>query len=105
MTIYGLGASPEEIQKAYDREAAYQTPRFPIDENVVEAMKDKGKFKEYLGQHPQYSNFLLFFQREIEAKGVKATLEEHVFADTEHASQLLPRLFTSQYTLSVILAH
>jgi hypothetical protein len=96
LTIYALGATSEEIQRAYDREAAYQRPRFPVDEDIVKAMADKLNFKNYLGQQPQYSNFLLFFQREIESKGVRETLEEHLFGDTEHANRMLPRFFTSQ---------
>ena len=96
LTILGLGATPEEIQQFYDREASYQKPRYPIDEQVVKAMADKDKFKDYLDQQPHYSNFLLYFQREIEAKGVKETLEEHVFADSEHASRVFPRVFCSQ---------
>jgi len=94
--LYALGATSEEIQKAYDREAAYQRPRFPIDEKVVKAMADNTKFKNYLGQQPQYSNFLLFFQREIETRGVRETLEEHLFASSEHAARMLPRFFASQ---------
>lgn len=95
LTILGLGATPEEIQKLYDREASYQKPRFPIDENIVKAMSDKERLKDYLDIYEQYSNFLLFFQREIEAKGVKKTLEEHLFADSEHAHRILPRVFMS----------
>ncbi|KAK5704726.1 hypothetical protein LTR17_021640 [Elasticomyces elasticus] len=93
LTILALGATPEEIQKNYDREASYQKPRYPIDEDVVEAIADKAKFNEYLSQQPHYSNFLLFFQREIGAKGVRRTLEEHVFADTEHAKRLFALLY------------
>lgn len=96
LSLYALGATPEEIQKTYDREAGYQRRRFPIDENIVKAMADNTKFKNYLGLQPQYSNFLLYFQREIETKGVKETLEKHLFANTEHAARMLPRLFTSQ---------
>lgn len=97
LTLYALGATQGEIEKAYDREAAYQRRRFPIDENVVKAMADKTTFRTYLGQQSQYSNFLLFFQREIETTGVKKTLERHLFADTEHAARLLPRMFTSEW--------
>ncbi|KAJ9614042.1 hypothetical protein H2200_002178 [Cladophialophora chaetospira] len=95
LTLYALGATPDEMDKAYDREAAYQRPRFPVDDRVVSAMADSTKLKDYLGQQPQYSNFLLFFQREIEAMEVKETLEKHLFADTEHAARMLPRVFTS----------
>jgi hypothetical protein len=93
--LYALGATPEEIQKAFDRESAYQRPRPPIDKDVVEAMAVKDNFATYLGQQPHYSNFLRFFQREITGKGVRRTLEEHLFAETEHAKHLLPRFFTS----------
>lgn len=96
LTVLGLGVSVEELDEIYDRERSYQKPRYPVDEDVVTAMADPEKFKEYLDQQPPYSNFLLFFQREIETKGVKQTLEEHVFADSDHARRLLIRLFTSK---------
>ena len=89
LTMLSLGATPEELQMAYDRESSYQRPRFPIDEEIVAAMAHKTRFETYLSQQPQYSNFLLFFQRQIEAKGVKATLEEHLFAGDEHANRIL----------------
>jgi hypothetical protein len=95
--MFSLGASGEEIQKAYDRESSYQKPRYPIDEDVVSAMPDSDKFKTYLNQQPHYSNFLLFFQREIEIMGVKATLEKHVFADTKHANHLFSLFFNGEY--------
>ena len=88
-----MGASPEEIQKVYGREASYQKRRYPIHEDVVKSLADKDKFKECLGQLPHYSNFLLFFQREIEAKGVRQTLEEHVFARDEHANRLFALIY------------
>ena len=97
LTVLGLGVSVEELDEIYDRERSYQKPRYPVDEDVVTAMADPEKFKEYMDQQPPYSNFLLFFQREIEAKGVKKTLEEHVFADTDHARRLFVRLFASKY--------
>lgn len=87
--MLGLGASAEELQMVYDRESSYQRRRYPIDEEIIAAMTDRTKFKTYLSQQPQYSNFLLFFQRELEAKGVKATLEEHMFAGDEHANRIL----------------
>ena len=103
LTILGLGASPEELQKNYDREAAYQKPRYPIDEDVVKAMAHSDQFAGYLDQLPQYSNFLLFFQREIEAKGVKKTLEEYVFAGTDLSNGVFARLFCSKCDLLSLL--
>lgn len=96
LSIYALGASPEELQKVYDREAAYQKPKYEVDEESVKAMADKVKFYKFIDQEPQYSNYLAFFQREIDSKGVKATLEEHLFAGGDYADGLLSRVFASK---------
>lgn len=79
----------------YDREESYQAVRYPVNEHDVKAMADKVKFRTYVGQQPHYSSFLLFFQREIERKGVKATLEEHLFAGDDYANEFLTRFYTS----------
>lgn len=94
LTLFSLGASPEEIQAAYDRAKSYQRPTYPVDNDVLHAIIEKSNFKDYLGKEEHYSNFLAFFQHEINAKGVAATLQEHVFAEDEHADDLLGRLFS-----------
>ncbi|ODM20900.1 hypothetical protein SI65_03953 [Aspergillus cristatus] len=93
LTIYALGASPSEIKAAYDRNKAYQRPTLPVDESVVQSLHDKAKFKEYLGKEKNYPNFLEFFQREIEQKGVEKVLCEYVFSGDENAESMLARLF------------
>ena len=93
LTRYALGCPPEEIQKAYDQSAEYQRVRKPADEGVVKAMADRTKFKGFLGDEKQYSNFLAYFQREIDEKGVGDTVNEHLFAGDEHADDMLARLF------------
>ncbi|KAH8654398.1 hypothetical protein BGZ61DRAFT_373557 [Ilyonectria robusta] len=94
-SAYALGATAEELQVIYDREESYQAARYPVNERDVKAMADKVKFRTYVGQQPHYSSFLLFFQREIERKGVKATLEEHLFAGDDYANEFLTRFYTS----------
>ncbi|KAE8553234.1 hypothetical protein EYB25_004616 [Talaromyces marneffei] len=94
LTLFSLGASPKEIQDAYDRGNSYQRTAYPVDNNVVHAIIEKSTFKDYLGKEEHYSNFLAFFQQEISTKGVEETLREHVFAEDEHADQLLGRLFS-----------
>jgi hypothetical protein len=63
----------------------------------VHAIIEKSKFKEYLGKEEHYANFLAFFQQEISTKGVEETLREHVFAEDEHADDLLGRLFSGNF--------
>jgi hypothetical protein len=45
-------------------------------------------------QEEQYSNFLAFFQREIDEKGVPMVLNEYLFGGDELAESLLSRMFS-----------
>ncbi|KAK2763068.1 hypothetical protein FQN54_009701 [Arachnomyces sp. PD_36] len=93
LTRYALGASPESIQNIFDQVSVYQRPVNPADEDVVRTMADREKFKGYLEDEKHYTNFLAFFQREIEKKGVADVLNEHLFAGDEHADDMLVRVF------------
>jgi hypothetical protein len=93
LTLFALGASPENIKAAYDRDDSYQLPALPGDPTVVHSIIEKGDFQEYLGRADQYTNFLVYFQKEIDAKGVEAVLNEHLFAEDDHADDLLIRMF------------
>lgn len=97
LTIYALGASPAEIRAAYDRNKTYQRPTMPVKEDVVQSLYNKAQFKEALGKERNYPNFLEFFQREIQQRGVEGMLKEHVFrgpGDTDEcAESMLVRLF------------
>ena len=93
LTVFALGASPAEIQKAFDGNKGYQRPTFPVEDKIVADMTNKDKFNQYLGQEKYNSDYVMFFQREIEAKGWEATLNEHLFAGDAHSEQLLTRMF------------
>lgn len=56
-------------------------------------MHDKAKFQEYFYREEHFSNYLAFFQEEIDAKGVGDVLNEYVFAGDERAESMLSRLF------------
>lgn len=96
LTIYALGASPAEIKAAYDRNKTYQRSPMPVKEDVVQSLYDKAQFKDALGKERNYPNFLEFFQREIQQRGVEGTLKEYVFREKdgdECAESMLVRLF------------
>lgn len=97
--MYALGASPDEIRTAYDRNQSYQRPAYPVDADVVKAMHDKAKFQEYLYKEKHYSNYLVFFQEEIDAKGVGDVLNEYLFKGDERAESMLSRLFGGGLTV------
>jgi hypothetical protein len=56
-------------------------------------MHDPSRFKTYLGQEEYYHDFLVYFEQEIDAKGWQNTLQEQLFAETEHADDMLVRMY------------
>jgi hypothetical protein len=88
-----LGASPGDLQNDYDTNKSYQKPSKPVDEDLVQKLKDREEFRSQSGKRENYSNFLVFFQREIEAKGVSPVINEYIFAGDEYADDMLFRLF------------
>ncbi|KAJ9602241.1 hypothetical protein H2200_013361 [Cladophialophora chaetospira] len=93
LTIYALGATPEELQKAFDTNKSYQRTQFPVKERNVEDMSDSEKFQKFLGKEQYFHDFEDFFRKEIEKKGWEDVLNEHVFSRTEHADRIFGRMF------------
>ncbi len=93
LTIFALGATEQEIQKAYDANKIYQRPQHPIRQEIVQDMGDNAIFTKYLGQEEYFSHYEAFFQKEIDANGWEAVLTEHLFAHDEHADDLLVRMY------------
>ncbi|OQD88380.1 hypothetical protein PENANT_c004G00381 [Penicillium antarcticum] len=86
-------ASPEHIKNAYNQNVSYQRPAKPVDPGVVQSMCEVDGFRAGLGMEKNYSNYLAFFQGEIDAKGVGDVLAEYLFAGDERAENMLCRLF------------
>ncbi|KAL4980873.1 hypothetical protein BDW66DRAFT_123393, partial [Aspergillus desertorum] len=93
LSLYALGASPDEIQAAYDRNKTYQRQALPMREDVVRSLYQKDKFREALGEEKNYPHFLEFFQCEIDKKGVETALNEYLFKQDEIAESMIARLF------------
>lgn len=56
-------------------------------------MHQPDRFKTYLGKEKYYHDFLVFFQKEIEATGWQNVLNEYLFANDERANDMLCRLY------------
>ncbi|KAJ5365849.1 hypothetical protein N7517_008735 [Penicillium concentricum] len=93
LSIYALGASPEDIKACYGRNKSYQRPALPASQDIVQSMHDVAEFQKYAGKEEHYPNYLAFFQHEIDAKGVAEVLKEYVFAGDERAESMMCRLF------------
>ncbi|KAI9685040.1 MAG: hypothetical protein M1822_005432 [Bathelium mastoideum] len=93
LTVYALGASPSLLAKQYESDKSYQRPKPEADELVVERLRDRENWSQYLGNGKYYGDFLEFFQREIAAKGWEQVLMEYLFAQDENAKDLLLRMY------------
>ncbi|KAJ5182971.1 hypothetical protein N7492_000587 [Penicillium capsulatum] len=93
LSLYALGATPEDIRAGWERSTVYQRPVYPTDSSIVDALQDQAKFQQCFGKEVHYPNFLAFFQREIDSKGVGAVLNEYVFAGDVRAESMLCRVF------------
>ncbi|KAL1622023.1 hypothetical protein SLS56_008907 [Neofusicoccum ribis] len=93
LTLYAMGASPSEIQTAYDVNKTYQLPPVTLDPAIVQGLSDTAVFAKHLGNGSHYRNYLAHFSAEIDGKGVAAVLSEYLFARDDRAKDLLSRLF------------
>lgn len=97
LSIYALGAGPEDIKACYNRNKSYQRPVLPANQDIIQSMHDVAKFQEYFGKEEHYPNYLAFFQNEIDAKGAGAVLKEYVFAGDDRAESMMCRMFGGKY--------
>jgi hypothetical protein len=93
LTLYGLGASASQIEAHYKRNSEYQRPPYPVEERTVTDMAVPGHFQKYMAQEKYYHDYVIFFQKEMEAKGWEIVLNEYLFSGTEQADDLFTRLF------------
>lgn len=96
LTLYAIGAAPETIRDAYERNKTYQRPAIPANVSVVKEMTSKDRFMSFLGKEEAYADFLTYFEREIELKGVVSVLNEYVFAGDIRAEAMFRRLFSGR---------
>ncbi|EKG18788.1 hypothetical protein MPH_03954 [Macrophomina phaseolina MS6] len=93
LTLYALGATPAQIQDGYTQNAGYQRPPVALDPHLAQDLSNPATFAKHLGDERHYRDYLLHFQREIDAKGVAAVLAEYLFARDKRADDLLARTF------------
>jgi hypothetical protein len=89
--------SNKELNRAYDDGYVLQRPITPIDSLTVKELSDPEKFKARMLKLPEYTNFLAFFEQEIEAKGWKEVVNEYCFSGTPLAKAMLSQLYEGLY--------
>ena len=102
LTLYALGATPEQMEKHYENNKSYQRPQQPSDEKVLQDLHKPGMFRQYLGKQQYYHDFLVYFQGEIDTKGYQDVINEYLFQGDELAEDMLVRMFGGQLSLHMI---
>lgn len=97
LTCLALGASPEDIQRAYDDGVDIQRPIPPIDLPLVDRLSDDGVMYETLGAITKYTTFLAFFQKYMEQHGWKETVNKYLFSRSKLAEKMLARMYEGAY--------
>ena len=97
LSIYVLGGTPEDLQRAYDDDGLHQEPMSAVDRAIVKELSNPDVFLAKMYHLDQYVNYLRFFEEEIEAKGWKAVIAQYVFSRTPVAEAMLAQLFEGAY--------
>lgn len=92
LTLYALGASPEQIQMHYDKNKKLQRNIQPLDNAILENLRDRKKFPDYLGNQRYYHDFLEYFRVGIDNKGYEEVINEYCLKGDERADDMLVRL-------------
>ncbi|KAH7355764.1 hypothetical protein BKA66DRAFT_474847 [Pyrenochaeta sp. MPI-SDFR-AT-0127] len=93
-SIFDLGASPSELEAAYNLNKNYQLPQYGHDVDVTRKLSDAAFFSSCLGNTERYINYLHFFQDEIARRGVADVVREYVFMGDERADDILGRMYS-----------
>ena len=97
LTSFALGATPAQLEQGFVDNLRDQRPRPELDNDTVQKLHDEGYFYENIGEIKQYTNFLVFFERQMEEKGWRAVITEYCFSRTRVAEALLSRMFDGAY--------
>ncbi|KAI1849401.1 hypothetical protein JX266_004896 [Neoarthrinium moseri] len=93
LALYGTGASAEDLVKGYRENEDYQRPAMKAHESLFEDLRDWDKAKKRLGKEQYYTDWLLFYQHEIERLGWQKALAEYMFKGDERSDDMFVRMY------------
>ncbi|KAK9438010.1 HypA [Metarhizium brunneum] len=97
LTTFAMGGDGRELQRAYDDGISVQRPAPELDNGVVNSLADDDKMLGILGQIPQYTNVLAFFEEQIDQSNWKEVLHRYCFSRTRLADTILARMYEGAY--------
>jgi oxidoreductase AflY len=101
LSLYAIGASPDQIQNAFKLNTRYQRPAKSPSNPVWMSLSDHKVFRQHLGKPEFYQEYLKFFQNAIQEHGVETTCNEFLFKGSEGANDMLGRLFSGIFSLAL----
>lgn len=94
LALFGTGASADVLTRGYVENENYQRPLMkPNDDKLIEELRDWDKAKKRLAKEQYYSDWLAFFQHEIERLGWQQTLAEYMFKGDERSQDMMVRMY------------
>jgi hypothetical protein len=97
LTAWAIGATPPQLQSAYDRHTDYQRPRdYPAVKREPKDMSSPETFLECMSKPEYFEDYIRFFEEEIGRRGVQPVLREYLFSGTEIAENMFWRLYASK---------
>lgn len=97
LTSLALGATPAELQSAFEDNLPGQRPLPPADEEVICSFYDEAKFYEKIGDLTQYTNYMVFFETLIEERGWEDVVTEYCLSRSKVADAILTRMFDGAF--------
>lgn len=83
----------------WDYNQPYQTPIKTEEAKTSppKNMSDPVVFRECLGNNSCYGDFLDFFEKEIDEKGVPATVQKYLLSGDDFANDIFCRMFSGEH--------
>ena len=95
-TSFALGATPDIIQKNYDKNDSYQRAPPPLQDELAQDIRDPKVFIANMFRPKTYPDYLKLFTEEIEEKGYQEVIQEYFFKGDERANIMFNRLFAGK---------
>lgn len=94
ITLWALGATPEQIEAHHRQNTTYQRlPPKREESSVIHEMADYTRFTSYLGDESHYLDFVHFFENEIRDLGYQAVLQKYLVSEDKVGMDMLPRMY------------
>ena len=61
--------------------------------DIIQELHDYNAFLKYLDKERYYRDYVMFFQHELDKKGIQEVVNEYVFKRDERADALIVRMF------------